>query len=362
MRDITSTMWQGRTEENAVFKETYGEKKSHKIVGKGTSPVLEYDKVVIRTALDYLQQNHDKPQCILVGTYAPHFTYVAPPKWFDYYYDKDILPHKDLYRIPETQHQEQPASEDHVRSVRAAYMGMISNIDEQIGMVHQAWKKYLERTDRKGVFAYISDHGDQNGDRDLYGKRSFFEKSARIPFVLEGDGIPQNKEIHSAASIMDLAPTLCEIAGAISLPDQDGKSLVEDFTSDTNNDRIITTQSIAILEKDNPIGVMFKQNHWKYIQYLPSNGSEVLFNLKDDPEETTNVLGENPEFVKQCKEMIENSCDCNMLFLKQAQHKAEYNILFKYGNVTQQKLEDYWYTPEEFTNPDIVEQVTHADE
>lgn len=54
-------------------------------MGGGDSPVLAYDRHVIGRALDYLSRAHEKPQFLVVGTYAPHCTFVAPPKLYRRY-------------------------------------------------------------------------------------------------------------------------------------------------------------------------------------------------------------------------------------------------------------------------------------
>ena len=45
-------------------------------IGGGDSPVLAYDRYVVEHALEYLAQDHDRPQFITVGTYGPHLPYV----------------------------------------------------------------------------------------------------------------------------------------------------------------------------------------------------------------------------------------------------------------------------------------------
>ena len=47
----------------------------------------------------------------------------------------------------------------------------------------------------------------------MYGKQTFFEDSARVPLLLAGDGIPAGKKVSVNTSIMDIGPTLCELAG-----------------------------------------------------------------------------------------------------------------------------------------------------
>ena len=47
------------------------------LIGSGDTPVREYDRQVTAAALDYLSRDHDRPQLIVVGTYGPHFPYIA---------------------------------------------------------------------------------------------------------------------------------------------------------------------------------------------------------------------------------------------------------------------------------------------
>ena len=62
------------------------------MVGGGQSPVLCYDEMIARVAEEYLARPHKKPQFILVGTYGPHFPYVAPPDLFYKYLKTARLP------------------------------------------------------------------------------------------------------------------------------------------------------------------------------------------------------------------------------------------------------------------------------
>ena len=57
-------------------------------VGAGESPVMNYDKMVIEQVLEYLEEPHEKPQFILVGTYGPHFPYITSKEMYLKYYDR----------------------------------------------------------------------------------------------------------------------------------------------------------------------------------------------------------------------------------------------------------------------------------
>ena len=70
-------------QERGVFTPTYVAKFATNFVGGGESPVINYDRVVIQAALDYLAEEHEKPQLIVVGVYGPHFPYVAPKAFYE---------------------------------------------------------------------------------------------------------------------------------------------------------------------------------------------------------------------------------------------------------------------------------------
>lgn len=264
------------------------------IVGGGDSPVLEYDKEVIKTALEYLTESHDKPQCIFVSTYGPHFPYCAPPELYSYYKEKVRLP-ESFYNVPEylnpvLKKKSLDVSEEIAKRAQAAYLAMIEHIDIQVGLIRNAFNTFLDSNNRKGVFGYISDHGDHCGDKKMYGKRTFFEKSAKIPMMFEGLGISKGQRISTPASIMDLGPTLCELAGIVPPPSQDGVSLVNELKGiNKDNDRAIISEVLDFSEEGTWLGRMVRKGDYKYITYVGYEDYDMLFDIKNDPEEKHNI-------------------------------------------------------------------------
>ena len=170
----------------------FDENSSLYYIGGGDSPVLAYDRYVVDKALDYLSQEHERPQFLTVGTYGPHFPYVAPEELYEYYYDKVSLEDvKETFQgHPALDGKFIEADPEVARAARAAYYGLVEQQDRHIGAVYQAFQEYLKRTGHEGVFIYVSDHGDMNGTHGYYGKQVFYEPSAHIPFLIQGDGIP----------------------------------------------------------------------------------------------------------------------------------------------------------------------------
>jgi len=229
MGDITRPYADGVVREG-VFTKVFGMGGCLDLIGTGTSPVLEYDRAVVAAARDHLGRDHAKPQCLVVGTYGPHFPYVAPADLFERYRGRvssppswnpalpDANPIVDAKRQrtrtdPRTGEQS-PVTDEVMLAARAAYFAMITEQDRHVGTVHTAWQDYLERTGRAGVFVYASDHGDTCGEHGVFGKQTFYEGSTRIPLVFAGEGIGRDRRIANPVSIMDIGPTLCDLAGS----------------------------------------------------------------------------------------------------------------------------------------------------
>lgn len=358
MGDITAIQWgvkEKMAEELGDFNGTLGENGCHKVIGGGNSPVLEYDKAVIKAALEYLSVKHDKPQCIVVGTYAPHFSYVAPPDLYQYYKDKVELPESTRmnteYYHPATKHKEQHTDDENIKNIRAAYFGMITNLDRQIGQVHKEWKNYLNNSEREGVFVYLSDHGDQIGERNLYGKKTFFEGSSRIPLIFEGSGIQKGHQVKGAVSIMDLGPTLCGLVGTNPPAAQHGKSLVSNVTQMADDiNRPVISEFIDRMKGKAVAGRMVRRGDWKLISYASYEENDALFNIKEDPFEIYNVIGSNPDVASELRKIINENWEVDIVLEEFENREVNHVILSKWGKMMNFDESERWNIPKESTS------------
>ncbi len=311
--DVTPVTWNRPAdklaEERGVFFKCYSDPGCLGVIGGGNSPVLEYDKDVINAALDYLSKPHEKPQFILVGTYGPHFPYTAPPELYKYY--------KELIDIPESfnnppgfleplyKNRIKEVSQETLVKARAAYFGMIETIDKQMGEVREAFNQYLKTNRKEGIFAYISDHGDQVGDRRIFGKQTFFETSARVPMIFEGKDILKGQKMESPVSLIDLGSTLCELAGATLPAKQDGVSLVPSLCEGkTDETRTVFSELMLRYNKEPFLSTMVRRSDFKYIRHHGYEEYDMLFNLADDPEELSNVAASFNDKVKEMAALI----------------------------------------------------------
>ncbi len=315
--------------------------------GGGTSPVLEYDRAVVEAALEYLSQPHDKPLFLLVGTYGPHHTFVAPPDLYKKY--KDLLPPPasaeagavDLH--PALEKKQRDFTAEQIKCLRAAYYGLIEHIDMQIGRVRDAWDAFLSQNDRTGVFCYISDHGDQAGEKELWGKMTFYEGSSHIPLVFSGPGIQKGTVIGSPCSIMDLGPTLCELADAPVPPEQDGISLKAALEAgDADSGRAVLSELLA----DGNPARMVRWQHWKYIAYANQPDDDQLFDLKTDPGEYCNCIEDHPEIAEDLRAIVDDGWDPPAIVAEHQRRREHWKILGAWGREAGVSEPYRWKIPE----------------
>lgn len=293
------------------------------LIGGGNSHVLEYDRNCVAAAIRYLSQPHDRPQCIVVGTYAPHYPYVAPPEAYRRYEALATVPESwrrsqqephplfaagvaaQRRRRPAGTKTEEPVTEETVRAVRAAYMGLISFTDGLVGQVHTAWEEHLRRSDRPGVFCYASDHGDTAGEHGLFDKQTFFEGSAAVPMVFAGCGIRGGARLSGAVSLLDLGPTLCEMGGAVPPPEQDGRSLCPALREGRDDlDRTVISEYVVRGPDGLVAGRMVRRGRWKFIHYAGHERSDQLFDVEHDPQELDNRAAEHPEVTQELRRVL----------------------------------------------------------
>lgn len=166
---------------------------------------------------------------------------------------------------------------------------MIEWMDAQFGKVIEKLEHLNVLDDF--IIVFLSDHGEMLGTKGLWEKQSYFEASARVPLSI---WYPKRlgrepRIVQQNVSLVDLFPTLCELA-EIPTPDQlDGKSLVpliEGNTSDWNN-----TVYSELWRAINGPSVMVKEDNLKYFCFDNNKGwQDQLFDLSNDPDECNNLI------------------------------------------------------------------------
>ena len=235
----------------------------------------------------------NRPFVIWSGFIHPHPPFDVPAEWADLYKDQDIPePFKTVTPLSaiaeENKHIADYPSPEYLRRARELYYASISFVDYNIGRII----KKLEETGEldNTLIIFTSDHGEALGDYETYQKFLPYDCSARIPFIMRyPERIKPGTVDERFVDLNDLLPTMLDAAGLtypsdIKLP---GESL---FIQDGKKDR-----SMQYIEhcKGNRRWVSLRHHEYKY-NYYYGGGYEELFNLKEDPQETTNLLFNAP--------------------------------------------------------------------
>lgn len=284
------------------------------LVGAGASIVNEYDRMVTDRAIKYLSEEHEKPQFILIGTFGPHFPYIADEERYCKYMKKVQLPAKfELGSISETVRshpvigrkiKDESVTPEIARACLASYYANIEEMDLRIGEIRDAVDRFAARTGRKKIFGYISDHGDTAGERRMYGKQTYYDKSSKIPMIFTGDGIAEGHIVHDAVSLLDVGPTCIDLAGGEMLPDIDGRTLT-DYLKDSSGrknadaqngeDRMIVSEMVDMVDGKPFASVMLRNDRYKFVCYHHLEDRMSLIDMIEDPVEDNNLIDSLPD-------------------------------------------------------------------
>lgn len=346
--DITPTAigaFKDHREEMGAVAPTMTEAGCIHVIGGGNSMTLEYDRYVVRAALEYLSKPHEKPQCIVVGTYGPHFPYVAPEELYEKYLPLAQLP--PTLNIPVSTPDSKRMRDTNpqiVKGVQAAYWGMIEFEDECLGKVRAAWNQYIKDNERDGIFIYTSDHGDHAGDRGFYGKQSLLEAAVRIPMIVAGCSIRAGQRLGSPVSLLDLCPTLCELANAVPLPGQDGISLVGELTEGLEHpDRSVIAEWINLpYMKGTDYGRMIRQGKWKLISYSKYPNEEQLTLPEEDPWELHNYRDKYPEIAEHLRSSAYHGVNTEKIIEYKNQREDCYQLIEEFNKQSRTDNSEMW--------------------
>lgn len=240
----------------------------------------------------YLKPQSHRPLLFKLSLIQPHYPYFTDQRRFDYYYER-----VQIYREKPCDHpvlsQSQlgkpvEVTDEAIRRTTAAYYGMIETIDSHYGQVLRCLESLGENLD-DWIIIYTSDHGEMLGEHGIWEKTRFYEASVRVPLIIRYPArFEGGRVVTENVNLCDLFATLCELAD-IETPDNlDSRSLVPLMGGDSSG---WNNESISQMGTSH---VMIKRDHLKY-QYYGEGIPEVLFDLQQDPKETTN-LAEDPSY------------------------------------------------------------------
>ena len=199
-------------------------------------------------------------------------------------------------------HQPDPTHEQ-LQRLRAYYLANVTMIDEKVGEILQALEEqgYLENS----IVIFTSDHGDCLGDHGHIQKWTMYDIINRVPLLVWSPSrFPSGKRLDSLCQLMDIGPTILELAGIKPAADMQAESLLSALTDEDWAGRdYVFAEHPADGIYEGEYMTMVRNTEWKLVHFVDSPDGQ-LFNLIDDPGEVNN-LWNDPAFSDKKRELLD---------------------------------------------------------
>ena len=288
--------------------------------GKGG---MESAEEVTPVVLDWLDRNARQDDWFMyVNYWDPHTPYRAPeqfgnpfandplPDWItDEVFRKHrekVGPHSardinmyDNREFPEyPRHPGELKDRNDLRRMIDGYDCGIRHMDNNIGLI-------LDKLEQAGilddtVIIVTADHGENMGELGIYGEHGTADQgTCRIPMIIRWPGRTTKRVDTGLHYHLDLPPTMAELMGLPPAPSWDGRSYAASVLGDgeTGRDYLVLSQCAHVCQRSVRFG------DWLYIRTYHDGyhlfDKELLFNIKEDVHEQTNLAAERPDVCKE---------------------------------------------------------------
>jgi choline-sulfatase len=289
--------------------------------GAGEVEYTRYDRAITEEAIRFLKEEAPKgeqPWALFISLTHPHFPLRVPQAYFDLY-PPDSVPMPVQWRPEEwSQHPfqvwqrqkqalDEPVDEASIRNAIAAYYGMVTFLDHNVGRVLEALDASGQADNTRII--YTTDHGEQLGEHGMWWKSSMLEASVGVPLIVAGPDVPRGKVSNTIVNLVDCFPGIVEAVGAsLDRPDADlpGASIFK-LAREDDRARLSFSEYHAILSPS--AAYMLRTDRHKYIRYIDM--PPQLFDMVDDPYETRD-LGQDPGYASvraECEARLRAICD-----------------------------------------------------
>ena len=286
--------WRGRQAPRRTPEARRGSNSHVTECGPGPGAWYDYDTTVADLSVRFLEgkaaQPPQRPWLLYSGLMYPHFPLTCPPEYYRRYDPAAVTPADLRGETLESQHpairqlryffrNDEIVPEPVQRRALASYYGLVTLVDDLVGGMLAVIDNSPLRDNT--VVIYLSDHGEMAGQHGIWQKQCFYESSVRVPMILRTPHAAAGQRIGANVSLVDVLPTLLDLAG-IDIPSGlPGASLAQMQPGTGGAERPVFSEYHAqgMLEG----GFMIKRGDWKYNYYV---GHEPqLFDLRADPGE-----------------------------------------------------------------------------
>jgi len=337
--------------EKSNFKDLHPKPIAIDYIGENVGPtqedmMIDYDERAIFHAIRYLSGKRTNPGYsaqeappepgkvpffLHVSINNPHEPFYVYQEYWDMYENADIpIPEypenmEEMYTSMDRQLNKLHGVDrvdlkdpESLRKVHRAYYASLTYVDDKL-------KEIMEALDRFGladntIIVFLSDHGDMLGHRGMVQKRVFYEHSSRIPLIVK---FPKNFQMGKSGirctdpvSIVDVMPTMLEMAGINKYQPMDGRSLMPQLKGESEEDRYVFCENYS--EGVTTSCVMVRQGGYKYTYIYEGEDGQPetqLFNVEQDALEWNNLVG-NKQYKKEeahLKKLIMDNFDLEQL-------------------------------------------------
>ncbi len=264
-----------------------------------------FDGKIAQRAVEQLHsfRDLDQPFFLAVGFLKPHLPFNAPAKYFDLYDPAELplatnafmpqgAPEQAWHNSGELRNYAQVPSERvlpdaYARRLVHGYYACVSYTDALIGWLLDA----LEETGQASntIIVLWGDHGWSLGEHTLWCKHSCFHNALRVPLIIHDPAKPVGQQSSALASLLDLYPTLCDLAALPTPAHVQGRSLAPILADPDSS----VQQEIFCRWKR---GESIQTDQYLYTRYHDAQGqpvAEMLYDHRTDPAENSNVAGES---------------------------------------------------------------------
>jgi arylsulfatase A-like enzyme len=183
---------------------------------------------------------------------------------------------------------------------RQNYSAMCENIDRWLGA-------FLDELEARGelentIIVYSSDHGEMLGDHDLWAKKYPHQPSIGVPLVMAGPDVARGVRSNALVSLIDLTATFLDYGGAAVPDGMDGRTLRPVLQGRTDAHR---SHVYSGLEE----WCIVMDERFKLVVHGDKNEAVQLFDVIDDPDDTTDLARETPEHVARLQALLEANAE-----------------------------------------------------
>ncbi|MEM9603649.1 MAG: sulfatase-like hydrolase/transferase [Pseudomonadota bacterium] len=280
-----------------------------------------------RQAMAFMEDAGDDPWCLHLSYIKPHWPYIVPAPYHNLYSAEHVLPvvrddHErvdphPVYAAFMNHRSSQAFSRQGVReAVIPAYMGLIKQLDDQIGELLD----FMTRTGRleDTLIVFTSDHGDFLGDHWLGEKDLFHEPSAKVPLLIRDPSADADATRGTVCDALvesiDLAATFVDVAGGAVQPHRlEGASLLpwlHNTPPETWRRHVISEYFYGIFPSGKAVhgdkiddARLFMVFDGRYKLTHAPDMPPMLFDLDTDPDELRD-LGRDPTYEAECERLM----------------------------------------------------------